>query len=265
MLISNFWHVFAAVLPALVILFYVYRQDQFPEPKNIVFKTFIFGCSIVIFLNLILTDVDNFAKNYFSGETFNFFDSFIRAAFLEEISKMVIIIFFCTRKDEFDEPMDGLVYGVAASLGFAAYENINYVLYYLKEPSFELATIRAYTAVPMHALCGIMMGFLITQSIFEKNHNYLNLVLALLIPVGIHGLYNFSLTSSLISHEIAYIILVVFIIRAWFLFKNLKKKQNQSIMFNKKYYTISLNQFINASTTVLLIMLGLNYLINVTL
>ena len=88
MLISNFWHVFAAVLPALVILFYVYQQDQFPEPKNIVFKTFIFGCSIVIFLNLILTDVDNFAKNYFSGETFNFFDNFIRAAFLEEISKI---------------------------------------------------------------------------------------------------------------------------------------------------------------------------------
>ena len=53
MLISNFWYVFAAVLPALVILFYVYKQDHFPEPKNIVFKTFIFGCSIIIFLNLI--------------------------------------------------------------------------------------------------------------------------------------------------------------------------------------------------------------------
>ncbi len=122
MLISNFWHVLAAVLPALVILFYVYNQDQFPEPKNIVFKTFIFGCSIIIFLNLILKDVDNFAEKFFSGETFFFFDSFIRAAFLEEISKMIVIVFFCTRKDEFDEPMDGIVYGVAASLGFAAYE-----------------------------------------------------------------------------------------------------------------------------------------------
>jgi len=69
----------------------------------------------------------------------------------------------------------------------------------------------------------------------------------------------------LISYEIAYVILVVFIIRAWFLFKNLKKKQSQSIIFNKKYYTISLNQFINASTTVLLIILGLNYLVSITL
>ena len=98
MLISNFWHVFAAVLPALVIIFYVYKQDLFPEPKNIVFKTFIFGCSIVIFLNLILNDVDNFAKNYFSGETFNFFDSFIRAAFLEELFKLMVIVFFLYKK-----------------------------------------------------------------------------------------------------------------------------------------------------------------------
>ena len=253
MLISNFWHVFAAVLPALVILFYVYKQDYFPEPKNIVFKTFIFGCSIIIFLNLILNDVDNFA------------DSFIRAAFLEEISKMVIIVFFCTRKDEFDEPMDGLVYGVAASLGFAAYENIEYVMYALNEPSFEIATIRAYTAVPLHALCGIMMGFLITQSIFEKENNYLNLVLALFIPVGIHGLYNFSLSSSTVSSYFSYIIIISFIVRAYFLFKSLKIRQSRSIIFNKKYYNISLNNFVNASTTVLIIYLGLNYLVHIVL
>ena len=265
MLISNFWHVFAAVLPALVILFYVYKQDYFPEPKNIVFKTFIFGCSIIIFLNLILNDVDNFAEKFFEGETFNFFDSFIRAAFLEEISKMVIIVFFCTRKDEFDEPMDGLVYGVAASLGFAAYENIEYVMYALNEPSFEIATIRAYTAVPLHALCGIMMGFLITQSIFEKENNYFNLVLALFIPVGIHGLYNFSLSSSTVSSYFSYIILIAFIVRAYFLFKSLKIRQSRSIIFNKKYYNISLNNFVNASTTVLIIYLGLNYLVHIVL
>ena len=265
MLISNFWHVLAATLPALVILFYVYNQDQFPEPKNIVFKTFIFGCSIIIFLNLILKDVDNFAEKFFSGETFFFFDSFIRAAFLEEISKMIVIVFFCTRKDEFDEPMDGLVYGVAASLGFAAYENIEYVLYALKEPSFEIATIRAYTAVPLHALCGIMMGFLITQSIFEKNNNYLNLVLALFIPVGIHGLYNYSLSSSVISSYFAYIILIVFIIRSYILFKTLKRKQSKSIIFNKKYYNISISNFANAASTVLIIYLGLNYCINLIL
>ena len=169
MLFSNFWYIVAALIPVLVIIFYVFKQDQFPEPKKIVFKTFIFGASIVLALDLILGDVDKYAKTYFEGETFNFFDNFIRAAFLEEFFKMIVIVFFCTRKDQFDEPMDGLVYGVAASLGFAAYENIDYVLYAYEQPSYYIALIRAFTAVPMHAICGVMMGFLITQSIFEKD------------------------------------------------------------------------------------------------
>ena len=36
---------------------------------------------------------------------------------------MIVLIFFCTRKDEFDEPMDGLVYGASVSLGYATYES----------------------------------------------------------------------------------------------------------------------------------------------
>ena len=127
MLITNFWYILAAISPAFLIIFYVFKQDLFPEPKKIVFKTFIFGASIVLVLDLIIGDVDNYAKNFFRGETFHFFDNFVRAAFLEEFFKMIVIIFFCTRKDEFDEPMDGLVYGVAASLGFATIENIDYV------------------------------------------------------------------------------------------------------------------------------------------
>ena len=109
------------------------------------------------------------------------------------------------------------------------------------------------------------MGFLITQSIFEKTNNYLNLVLALFIPVGIHGLYNYSLSSSVISSYFAYIILVVFIIRSYILFKILKRKQSKSIIFNKRYYNISISNFANAASTVLIIYLGLNYCINLIL
>ena len=125
-----FLFILAAVLPAIVILFYVYKQDQFPEPKKIVFKTFIFGCATVLAIDLIFPVLDDFSEKNFTGNTYHFFDNFIRAAFLEEFFKLIVLIFFCTRKTEFDEPMDGLVYGVAASLGFAAYENIGYFLHF---------------------------------------------------------------------------------------------------------------------------------------
>ena len=178
-----FFYLLAAILPAVVLVLYAYKQDQFPEPPRIVFKTFLFGCATVLAINLIIPILDNYNEEFFSGETYYFFDSFIRAAFVEEFFKACVIIFYCTRKTAFDEPMDGVIYGIAASLGFAAYENISYVLYFEKVPSFDIALVRAFTAIPMHALCGVVMGFLFSQSIFEYKHNYLNLLVALFIPV----------------------------------------------------------------------------------
>ena len=259
----HFFYIGAAVLPAFIILIYSYKQDSFPEPPKIVFKTFLFGCATVLGIDLIISELDNFSENNLSGETYNFFDTFIRAAFVEELFKFCVIVFYCTRKTAFDEPMDGLVYGVAASLGFAAYENIGYVLYFYKEPSFEIAIFRAFTAIPMHALCGIMMGFLISKCIFEKKNNYINLVLALLIPVGMHGLYNFSFTSELIPYQLAYILLLVFSIITIITFRTLKKKQKKGIIFNKKYFTVSLKNFVQASTGILIFYLGLNYLVSI--
>ena len=78
--------------------------------------------------------LDNYNEEFCSGETYYIFDSFIRAAFVEEFFKACVIIFYCTRKTAFDEPMDGVIYGIAASLGFAAYENIDYVLSAKKIP-----------------------------------------------------------------------------------------------------------------------------------
>ena len=256
-----FFYLLAAILPAVVLVLYAYKQDQFPEPPRIVFKTFLFGCATVLAINLIIPILDNYNEEFFSGETYHFFDSFIRAAFVEEFFKACVIIFYCTRKTAFDEPMDGVIYGIAASLGFAAYENISYVLYFEKVPSFDIALVRAFTAIPMHALCGVVMGFLISQSIFENKHNYLNLFLALFIPVGIHGLYNYSFSSSVISYQIAYFLLLVFSIRAYLIFKNLKLRQKQSIIFNKRYYNISLSNFINISVNTIIIFLVFNYLV----
>jgi RsiW-degrading membrane proteinase PrsW (M82 family) len=263
MYLDHFLHIFAALLPAIVILVYIYKQDKFPEPKKIVFKTFLFGCATVLDIDLLIPVFDHFSEENFKGNTYYFFDSFIRAGFLEEFFKSVVIIFFCTRKSVFDEPMDGIVYGVAASLGFAAYENIDYVRYFAEKTSIlDISLIRTFSAVPMHALCGVMMGFLISLSIFSKKNNYLFLVLSILIPVGMHGLYNFSLSSDLISHEIANVILFLSFLGAIYLFREMKHKQSEGRMFHQKYYTITVNNFIQATTTVLIFYLILNFIVN---
>ena len=262
----HFVYIFAAVLPAILILLYAYKQDFFPEPPKIVFKTFLFGCATVLAVDLFIGVLDDYSEKNFTGETYYFFDSFIRAAFLEEFFKLTVIVFYCTRKSVFDEPMDGLIYGVAASLGYAAYENIDYVLHVGEfAPSFDMALTRAFSAVPAHALNGIVMGFFVAKSIFEKKHNYTYLILAILIPVAMHGSYNYSISSDLFHWQFANVILFVSGLAAIFMFRNLKRKQKAGIIYDKKYYKITISNFTNATTTVLLIYLVLNYLVNLFL
>jgi RsiW-degrading membrane proteinase PrsW (M82 family) len=265
MYLDHFLHIFAALIPAIVILIYVYKQDKFPEPKKIVFKTFLFGCATVLAIDLFIPVLDNFSETNFTGDTYYFFDSFIRAAFLEEFFKSVVLIFFCTRKSVFDEPMDGIVYGVAASLGFAAYENIDYVKYFSQKTSIlDISLLRTFSAVPMHALCGVIMGFFITLSIFNKKNNYIFLILAIFVPVGMHGLYNFSLSSDLVSNEIANVILFLSFLAVIYLFREMKFKQSTGKMFHQKFYTITLSDFFQATSSVLVMYLIMNYIIEIT-
>ena len=144
--------------------------------------------------------------------------------------------------------------GVAASLGFAAYENIEYVLYYYKEPSFQMAYMRALSAVPMHALVGVVMGFLITQSIFEKKHNYLNLFMALSIPVLTHGFYNYIYSTSLISNYMTTVLLFAMFLRAIYMFRDLKKKQIAGPKIHAKKYFITGEKIFSISASLLFIL-----------
>ena len=106
--------------------------------------------------------------------------------------------------------MDAIVYGTVISLGFATLENIEYVyLYYPETDSLLIAVIRAFTAIPMHAVSGIIMGYYFGLYAFSGKR--LLLVYSLVVPIGFHALYNF-LTFSLI-HMMALLILAILFVR----------------------------------------------------
>ena len=227
---------FYAILPVLIIFYYVYKRNKFPEPPRIVLVTFLLGIGTTFPLEILIIAVEGFAESLNLGiESSNFFMSFIRAAFLEELMKFFVIIFYCLHLDHFEEPMDALVYGVAASLGFAVIENWEYVLGASKdgiEYAKDVALIRSFTAVPLHALAGVFMGFFLMDAIFQKNNRKFYLFLSLFFPVCLHGLYDLILFSEGISDYYIYILLVVFLIRAYFIFS--KESKAQLINNNKK-------------------------------
>ena len=168
----------------IAIVMYIVRSDKFPEPTNLIIKTFfvgIFLCWPAGFLNSYIFVLE---------DSVGFTDMSFLAGFTEEPLKFLAFMLFIKANIEFDEPMDAIVYGTIISLGFATYENIEYVYLYNEEfSSLFIAILRAISAIPLHACCGVIMGYYIGLYTFKGSYKYI--VQALLIPILIHALYNF--------------------------------------------------------------------------
>jgi RsiW-degrading membrane proteinase PrsW (M82 family) len=85
--------------------------------------------------------------------------------------------------------MDGIVYAVMISLGFATVENIFYVFNHPGQ-EIQVAIMRMFTAIPLHAACGIILGYFVGLAKFSDNKNIL-LYLGLFLATLVHGLYNY--------------------------------------------------------------------------
>lgn len=229
--VNYFYISIYAIIPVALVMFYVYKKDSFPEPPRIVFITIFLGISTIFPISLLIPFVEEIGKNFHhTVAAENFYQAFLRAAFLEETFKFLVIVIYCLHLDEFDEPMDAVVYGVAASLGFALYENWEYVVSALNTKGYDhavwVAIVRSLSAVLLHALAGIMMGFFLIEGVFGKSNHKLNIILALLFPVFLHGFYDFILFSKNMSSWWIYVLIIGFLIRARFIFKNLKENKS---------------------------------------
>lgn len=248
---------FIALLPAIVIISIVYGKDVFPEDKREVAITFLLGCSIILFLDLLIPLVEAFNDSFFVGYGNIAFMTFFRAATLEETLKFLVLYSYAYRLKSFNEPMDAVVFATAASLGFAAIENLDYVhLGETGEEAFNIAFLRAFSAVPLHGLCGIFMGLFFGLAVFGRSNNKKYLFYALAVPIFIHGLYNFVL--SIYAHVLIYFILIFLIFKASSIFEKLTYDQStrEQEDIDKAYVITSKEIFINVLKITGMIIVG---------
>jgi RsiW-degrading membrane proteinase PrsW (M82 family) len=116
------------------------------------------------------------------------YHAFAVAAIPEELLKLSVVALYCARRVSFDEPMDGVVYGATAALGFAALENVLYVV----GGGLAVALARSVTAVPMHAIMGAILGHYIARSRFLLEGRRLDIWKGWAIATLVHGLYDFG-------------------------------------------------------------------------
>lgn len=176
-----------AIVPPILIAYYIYQKDKFDrEPKGLIVKSFLFGCLSVIPI-LFLETIFN--ENLFSSL---FIYMFCGVALVEEGMKYFFLKKYLFNRPEFNEPLDGIVYAVMVSLGFATVENISYVIG-AQEQGTNVAILRMFSAIPLHASCGVIMGYFVGMAKFNKE-NYNSLLLkGVLIATLVHAIYNYFL------------------------------------------------------------------------
>jgi len=206
---------FVSLLPVILIGLFIYFKDKEKEPKKLLFGLFVSGIGSII-LTLILTLIVGIIFPITIEERTNLnlieliINVFVGVALIEEFSKWIFAYTIGYNHKEYDHIYDMIVYATYVSLGFAALENIIYVL----QGGISVGILRALSAVPGHACYGVFMGyFLSLAKIADKNGNKKlsnkNKILSILVPTILHGIYDYCLFSGVLLFIALFFIFVI--------------------------------------------------------
>ena len=184
-----------ALIPAIVLLVYIYKKDKREkEPFKLLLKCLLFGVvSTVAAVVLEELGTDLLESDLIEGSfEYALIDAFIIAALSEELCKYVMLKIGTWKSPEFNCYFDGIVYAVFVSLGFAAFENVFYVI----DGGLSVALWRMFTAVPLHAFDAVFMGYFYSRAkkaSLEGSRRVMrrNKRRSLLVPILLHGFYDF--------------------------------------------------------------------------
>lgn len=182
-----------AIIPGLLILGYVYGKDKVEkEPLSMIIKIVFFGAASCLVAGTAEAALQSVLPQYERGTIqFALQTSFCLAAFCEETVKYLALRIGSWRSRYFNYRFDGIVYAVSSAVGFAVFENIQYVAMY----GIGTAITRAFLAVPLHAFCGVFMGVFYSYSkkaaiVGQGGVSAACTLLALIVPMIIHGVYD---------------------------------------------------------------------------
>jgi RsiW-degrading membrane proteinase PrsW (M82 family)/ribosomal protein S18 acetylase RimI-like enzyme len=181
-----------AIAPGLAICLFIFHRDAYNrEPKrNLLFSFFLGACSIItaIIIEGLFKDIPS---KTISGTAVS---AFLVVALTEELGKFIVLRYYAYTRKSFDEPLDGIVYGVMISMGFATVENLLYVSKYAGlGQGYQIAFLRMFTAVPAHATFGVLMGYYVGKAKFEAVNRNRLLLTGLFWAVLFHGAYDYCL------------------------------------------------------------------------
>jgi RsiW-degrading membrane proteinase PrsW (M82 family) len=179
-----------AVAPGLAIAIFIYEKDKLDrEPLHLLVKSFFLGAASIFPASFINGVFEGFGVLHTAAMDETFYYA-LAVGFSEEFCKFLILIIFFYPRKEFNEPFDGITYGVMIAMGFATLENVFYVV----DGGLGAALIRMFTAVPAHATFGVIMGYYVGLAKFSHRTRIpFPKTVGVLGAMGMHAVYDFCL------------------------------------------------------------------------
>lgn len=217
-----------AIVPGLLVCYYIYRRDKYEQESRLhLILCFLLGMLITLPVMSIQVWAHEQGFDDTSHLGLTLFFSFIVVALSEELLKFLTLVAYPFNRPFFNEPIDGIVYAVMIGMGFATLENILYANRY----GLSTTVLRAFTAVPAHAVFAIIIGFYAGKAKFDPQHRFRLLLTGLLIAVGVHGLYDFFILQEVYE---GLMILAVFTLGISIYFaKNLIREHEENSPFKE--------------------------------
>ncbi|QRN99579.1 PrsW family intramembrane metalloprotease [Archangium violaceum] len=214
----------SAIVPSLLLLWYILARDKNPEPRSLLVKTFLLGVFICLPVALLEEVIQGLLRPWLSGMwRAAWLEALFVAAIPEEVFKFLVLFGYVWRKPAFNEPLDGVVYGATASLGFATLENI----FYVSEGGMGVALARALSSVPAHAFFGVVMGAHTGRARFceTESERFRLLSTGLIGAIALHAAYDAVLLTR--SEFVLLMPVVLFVTVFWGrrLYKRLQAEQ----------------------------------------
>ena len=206
-------YVLAAILPAAFLMRYIYRQDRVEKEPPGLLASLIFMGILAALASIALETVGEILLNALvdpHSPWYTILLAFLVVAAVEEGAKFFFLKRRTWRDSNFNYRFDGVVYAVFVSLGFAAFENVKYVISY----GLSVALPRAVLAIPGHMGFAVFMGVFYGRAKLCENWGdwpgrRFNLAIGYLAAVFLHGFYDACAMSGTGRATIAFVIFVV--------------------------------------------------------
>ncbi|MFA6999933.1 MAG: PrsW family glutamic-type intramembrane protease [Candidatus Paceibacterota bacterium] len=186
--------ILGGVAPALLWLwFWMYQEDRDePEPFGLVVISFILGGIIV----LVAMWMEKFSLNFISDNT----TQIIVWAAMEEILKLIGVSFIIFGNNIVRKPIDYPMYFIATALGFAAFENVLYLIKPLSTSGSIVGmltgNLRFLGSTLLHAIASSMIGSALGLSFYLKQNRGIYFLIGIAAAIILHSVFNFFIMKG---------------------------------------------------------------------